>query len=97
MPRGNVGAVQSSGLKEADAAIKASAGFLWGISAFGDGTNTAVAKVYNDPDSADGTLLGQAQSKVEGDHVWFSPPIAANAGLYLDISGTNADAIVYFE
>ncbi len=92
-PRG----VLSSGLKEADAAIKASTGFLWGISVFGDGSNVATAKVYDDVDSANGTLLGQAQSKIEGGHVWFNPPIVASAGMYLDIAGTNADAIVFYE
>ena len=86
----------SSGLKEADAVIKATPGFLHGISCFGDGTNLATAKVYNDAAAATGTLLGQAQSKVEGDHVWFDPPVPANVGMYFDINGTNADAIVYW-
>ncbi len=92
-PRG----VVSSGLKEADAAIKASAGFLWGITIIPDGTNAAWAKVYNDPDSADGTLLGQASGKVDSVHQWYDPPIVASAGMWLDIDGTNADAIVYYE
>lgn len=88
------GAVQSSGLKEATGAIKSSAGYLWGLTVISDGINTATAQVHN---ASGGTLLAQVTTKFFTDHRWFSPPIVANAGLYLTLSGSNADCIVYYE
>ena len=89
---------QSSGALAANAAIKAAPGFLHSAMIYGDGTNLAKAIVYDDIDSAHGTVLAVLECKTEG-YAPFTPaqPVRAKAGMYVAISGTSAGFIAHYE
>jgi len=90
----------SSGLKEADAAIMATPGYFFGVLLRTDGTNEATIALYDDPDSADGTVL--AAFGVPGADLaryWEAPcgtPIWCSHGIWADVTGTDAKYYVYY-
>ena len=79
--------ITSSGVKAASVAIVADGALLWGVQCNSGGTAT----VYDNATAASGTVLAVA---TVADTVFFNQPIAANAGLYLSMTGTGA--IVYY-
>ncbi len=94
-----VGELTSFGLQSSDQAVKASAGWLGGFLVFTDGTNDATLILYDDPDSADGTVLGK-WIVAGGDNnggVMYPFPVEATTGIYGDISGTGANWIAYYK
>jgi hypothetical protein len=88
---------ESSGLLTSDTAVMPKAGILVALVVITDGTNNATAIVYDNASTASGTVL--AKVVVTGsDNMGGELKINAIArnGLFLDISGTGAEAIVRF-
>jgi len=87
----------SSGILNADTAIKASTGILIDVLVYTDGTNNATVTIYDDPNSADGTVLAKVVVK-GSDLMGGEVGILANAGagIYMDISGTGATALIRY-
>lgn len=95
-PRG-----KSSGLKNADGIIKAAAGYLLGFTVNNDagGTNDAVAVLYDNASAASGTVVGKGVCDAVGQSsfsITFPNPIWCENGLYLDVTGTGCEVVVYF-
>ena len=89
----------SSGEKTEDTVIKASAGVLGGIIILTDGTNDATAKLYDHASAASGTKLWEAKVPATDEYggALFPFVIAFANGCYLDLTGTGASAIVYYD
>jgi hypothetical protein len=91
---------QSSGLKSADTAIHSGPCIYLGAKALGDGTNAATVIIYDNASAASGTVVGKSvvdAGLTEGsDLVCPEGGVYCQNGLYLDIGGTGAEAIVYF-
>jgi hypothetical protein len=88
---------ESSGLKSADAQILTGSGQCISIIAIGDGTNEATIDVY-DGTSSSGTLIAKIVVDAGAVYESFSPsyPIQVTTGIYLDVTGTGAKAVVHF-
>lgn len=89
----------SSGLQNADAAIAARPARLLGLQVVGDGTNAATVVVYDNASAASGTVL--AKVVVDAGLVEAHPAlpiggVCANKGIYVDVTGTGAEYIVYY-
>jgi hypothetical protein len=82
-----------------DVAIKASAGHLWAVY-LTDGTEDADIIIYDDPDSANGTELLEV-SVLNGTSRLINlrelGGRSAPLGLYANITGANAVALVWWE
>lgn len=86
----------SSGLKSATGAIFAAPCVLVGIKLIG-GSATSVATLHDHPTAASGTVVGKVQSAASASDDLLPPNgIVCNNGLYLTLSGTGAEAIIYF-
>ena len=90
----------SSGLLAASATVSANIGRFWGLQVLTDGTNAATVTVY---DSENSTISGRvelAKLIVAGAdrhaEVIFNVGVVANRGIRVEISGTGANAIVYY-
>lgn len=92
----------SSGAITSDTAVLANSGTFKKVVVIGDGTNACSVVVHDDPDSADGTVIAQArclstaapaqaECGVEG-----PDGVHCSNGIYVDITGTGATAIVYY-
>lgn len=91
--------VQSSGLKSADAAIAATGARLHGVYVISDATNVASVVVYDNASAASGTALAKlsiAASTTAPQYIVFNDPITASNGIYVDVSGTGANYIIYY-
>lgn len=91
--------VTSSGRKTSDTAILASAGTLHSVILEGDGTNACSVIIYDNASAASGTVLAKVLLPASGDtFTQFSLDrgVVALNGLYLDITGTGAAAIVHY-
>lgn len=91
---------QSSGeLTAATTAIKASKGQLGGFCLY-DITQDAILTLYDDPDSADGTILAKVGIDFDTGHfsmtTVFAAPINFALGCTAKVEGTNALAYVYY-
>lgn len=87
----------STGLLDASAVIKAAEGVLVDVLVYTDGTNNATVIVYDDVDSANGTVL--AKVVVKGSDLMggeVSIMVDAHAGMYMAISGTGATALIRY-
>ena len=93
-------AAESSGEKTADAVIFAAPCILTAIEIIGDGTNDCQAMLYDNASAASGTKV--YEGKVEGTALAhyggrnWTVPIRCYNGLYLDLTGTGASAIVEY-
>lgn len=89
----------SSGLKSADAAIMAAPGKLRGLQVIADGTNAATVIIYDHASAASGTVLCKVVVDAGATYEVAMPDggIVVNNGIYLDIGGTGAECIVYFD
>lgn len=89
---------RSSGLKNADAVIATGRNRINAVSLLGDGTNAASVIIYDNASAASGTVLAKvtALATARFTHVIFENPVVAEDGLYADVSGTNAEYIVYY-
>ncbi len=89
---------RSSGLKTADAAIAVGRNRINAITLLGDGTNAASIIVYDNATTNSGTVLAKvtAAAATRLTHIIFENPVVAEDGIYADITGTNAEYIIYF-
>lgn len=91
----------SSGRNTADAAIKASAGKVWGVTLEAAAADSYVI-LYDNASAASGTVLAKVMIDVslEGStstkHISL-PGVPASNGIYADVNGTSAAYIVYYE
>ena len=91
----------SSGLQTADATIRTGKGLLVGliVNTDGGGVNDATAVLY-DNTAASGTVLCKLVADAVGAgtaNITFPHPIQCENGIHLDITGTGAEAIVYYK
>jgi len=89
---------KSSGLQTSDVAIKATDGYLGAVLIITNGTDDVTLILYDDPDSAHGTVLWRAKV-AGGDNyggVVFYLPIRFGTGCWADIEGTSPNYIVYY-
>lgn len=89
----------SSGLKTSDVAIMAMPGRLMGLQVIGDGTNAATAILYDNASAASGTVLAKVivdAGLTYEELVIGEEGIVCNNGIYLDIGGTGAEAVIQY-
>ena len=93
-PREAVPSYQSAGTN----VIKSSAGYFLGVCVYVDGTNDAVVEVYDHASAASGDPIFKA--RVDGGVGGFPPnpplPVFCENGIVLKLTGTNAEAIVFY-
>lgn len=89
--------ITSSGLKTDDAAIAAQGAYVHAVTIIPAAAASAVI-LYDNTAAASGTVLAKAQAVANGEsvHIHFDCPVAANTGIYADVSGTDAAYIVYY-
>ena len=89
---------RSSGLKTTDAAIAVGRNRINAITLIADGINSGSVVVYDNASAASGTVLGKVTALAgQGTvHVIFENPVIAEDGIYADVTGTNANYIIYF-
>ena len=89
---------RSSGLKTADAVIATGRNRINAITLLGDGTNAASVIVYDNASAASGVVLAKvtAAATTRLTHIIFENPVVAEDGIYAEVSGTNAEYIIYF-
>jgi hypothetical protein len=76
--------------------------YLIGVQLISDGTNDPKVILYDDPDSANGTVLVEmsfdvSQSGKITDSFFPTKPIRCDYGIWVVPTGTGATAIVYYE
>jgi hypothetical protein len=87
----------SSGIKSASAAIHANNALLRSLIVYTDGTNNATAIIYDNATEASGTEL--AKIVVKGSELMGGETaikVRAENGLYLELSGVGATALVRY-
>ena len=84
---------KTSGNQTADAAIKASHCIFGSLILIGDGTNLATAIIYDNASAASGTVVARAATK---ETAQIDGPVSCANGIYLDIGGTGAAAVVHY-
>ena len=93
-------AVTSSGRQTASVVVSAAAGRLHGLVVETDGTNAATVTVYDNASaSATGNIVGRlivAGADRNANIIFFEQGVEALRGLYLEVTGTGAAAIVYY-
>jgi hypothetical protein len=92
----------SSGLLTADGAVRVGKGFLLGFTVNNDagGVNDATGILYDNASAASGTVLAKlvaAATEVSSVSITFPNPIQCENGIFLDITGTGAEVIVYYQ
>lgn len=94
-----IGGCNSSGLKTSDAAVLASPGWFCGVEIVTDGTNAATVIVYDNASAASGTVLfkGTVAGASNFGGATYDIPVRAPNGIYVDVTGTNAAYIIYFD
>lgn len=89
----------SSGLLSADVAVSDTSGRLHALTVLTDGTNAATVVLYDNASAASGTVLAKVIVAGADRMAVFSPHdagVVVNQGIFLDITGTGAEAIVHF-
>jgi hypothetical protein len=89
--------ITSSGLRTADAAILARGGLVHAVTIIPAAAASSVA-IYDNASAGSGTVLAQVNAVANGESVTveFSNPIAANLGIYADVTGASASYIVHY-
>lgn len=75
-------------------------GRLRGLSVIADGTNAATVILYDNASAASGTVLAKVVVDATLTYADLNLPAAGvicNEGIYLDVSGTGAECVVYFD
>ncbi len=93
------GTIQTSGLKTADAVIKATKAYLHGVKVLTNKSADVTLILYDNASAASGTVLYKTQvvGNTYADLVESFPyPVQAVNGIYADVTGTDAEYIVYF-
>ena len=84
---------ETSGNEATDVAIKATHGIFAKVILTGDGTNLATAVIYDNATTAAGTVVARAATK---ETAVVDGPVQCANGIYLDIGGTGANAVVLY-
>ena len=84
---------KTSGTQAADVAIKASHCIFGSVILIGDGTNLATAILYDNASAASGTVIARAATK---ECAQIVGPVSCANGIFLDIGGTGAAAVVLY-
>lgn len=94
-----IGGCNSSGLKTADAAIRTAPGWFCGAEIITNAASDAAITVYDNASAASGTVLfqGTVAAAANFGGVTFPIPIRSVNGIYVDVSGTGASYIIYFD
>jgi len=91
--------LKSSGKKTGDGVIAGQAAIFGGCEIITDGVNDAKVILYNNASAASGQIV--FEGTVPGGNNFggatFETTVRADLGLYLDITGTGAAAIIYFD
>lgn len=89
--------VTSSGLITADGAVYALPCKLWGLSLSPAAAASSIV-VYDNASAASGTVLAKLSvaANTQTVNITFNQGVQAQFGLYVDISGASADAVVYY-
>ncbi len=88
----------STGLQTTDQLIFTGRNRINAVSLLGDGTNAATLTIY-DNTSATGKVVAKTKlgaSHPHSQHILFENPVLCEAGIYADVTGTNAEYIIYF-
>ncbi len=90
---------KSSGLLSADGVVMNQPGKLTAVTISADGTNAATVLLYDNASAASGNLLAKVvvDAGLTYEALCFDAPIDALNGIYLDITGTGAECIVYYQ
>lgn len=88
----------SSGLKTADAAIVTTSVLVTGVLIITNGTDNAAIIVYDNASAATGTVLfkGTVAGAANFGGATWETPVRAKNGIYVDITGTDAAYIIYY-
>jgi hypothetical protein len=90
-------AYRSSGVKTESAAIHAGPAVMGHLVVFTDGTNDATVTVFDNATAASGTVLFKAVvPAADRTGGGLSLQVRANAGLYLQVTGTGATALMHY-
>lgn len=89
----------SSGKQTVSGAIKVTAGVFGGVVVQTDGSSAGTVTLYDHATTAAGTVLFAAVVPASDRYGGFAPPfvIHYSNGCYLELSGTSATAIVYYD
>lgn len=89
---------RSSGLKTSDAVIQTGRNRINAITLLGDGTNAASLIVYDNASAASGLVVAKvtALATTRFTYVIFENPVVVEDGIYADVTGTNAEYIIYY-
>jgi len=76
--------------------------YLHAVQLISDGTNDPKVILYDDPDSADGTVLVEMSFDISASGLFtqsfiLSKPVRCDHGIWVVPTGTGATAIVYYE
>lgn len=88
---------RSSSLLTQDTLIFTGRNRINAVTVIADGTNAASLVVY-DALTATGTVVAKVSIKATDtmQHVIFENPVLCETGIYADVTGTNAEFIVYY-
>lgn len=87
----------SSGLKTSDAAIAVGRNRINAITLIGGSTASSVV-VYDNASAASGKVVAKATQATSGvtTHVIFENPVVVEDGIYVDVTGTSAEYIIFY-
>lgn len=83
--------------KTSDGAVKDSAGTLLGVVIQPDGTNAASVIIYDNASAASGTKLFQGRVTATASQAVFGIEVPASNGIYVDLTGTGVEIMVYYK
>ncbi len=91
--------IRTSGLKAADAVVLAVRSYFYGIEIITDGTNSAKVIVYDMATAAPGTIIfqGTVAGASNFGGALFIQPVEMMNGIYVDMTGTGMNYIVYYK
>lgn len=95
----SINSAKSSDLLVASGAIASGRNYVKGVKILTDGTNAATVTIYDNATAASGKVLYKGTvsgASLAGPLDDFTHMVQAENGLYVQLAGTGANAIVYF-
>ncbi len=88
----------SSGLKSASGVISPTPVLLTDLAVYTNGTDNVTAILYDNASSANGTVIGKitVPGTALNGGLYIPVPVKTQNGIYLSLSGTGANAIVFW-
>ena len=88
---------RSSGLLVIDTVVATGRNRINAITLIGGSTASSVV-VYDNASAASGTVVGKAtqSTNLVTTHIIFENPVVCENGIFVDITGTAAECIIYF-